>query len=49
MTSCLNYVVQNLSDEINQIINKELKKDISLVYKTLDKETFVDKYNSSKD
>ena len=44
----LNYVVQNLSDEINQIINKELKKDISLVYKTLDKETFVDKYNSSK-
>ena len=44
----LNYVVQNLSDEIKQIINKELKKDISLVYKTLDKETFVDKYNSSK-
>ena len=44
----LNYVVQNLSDEINQIISKELKKDISLVYKTIDKETFVDKYSSSK-
>ena len=44
----LNYVVQNLSDEISQIISKELKKDISLVYKTIDKETFVDKYNSPK-
>ena len=44
----LNYVVQNLSDEINQIISKELKKDISLIYKTIDKETFVDKYNSPK-
>ena len=44
----LNYVVQNLSDEINQIISKELKKDISLVYKTIDKETFVDKYSSPK-
>ena len=44
----LNYVVQNLSDEINQIVSKELKKDISLVYKTIDKETFVDKYSSPK-
>ena len=44
----LNYVVQNLSDEINQIISKELKEDISLVYKTIDKETFVDKYSSPK-
>ena len=44
----LNYVVQNLSDEINQIISKELKTDISLVYKTIDKETFVDKYSSPK-
>jgi chromosomal replication initiator protein len=44
----LNYVVQNLSDEISQIISKELKKDISLVYKTIDKETFVDKYSSPK-
>ena len=44
----LNYVVQNLSEEINQIVSKELKKDISLVYKTIDKETFVDKYSSPK-
>ena len=44
----LNYVVQNLSVEISQIISKELKKDISLVYKTIDKETFVDKYSSPK-
>ena len=44
----LNYVVQNLSDEISQIISKELKTDISLVYKTIDKETFVDKYSSPK-
>ncbi|MDC0873704.1 chromosomal replication initiator protein DnaA [Gammaproteobacteria bacterium] len=44
----LNYVVQNLSGEINQIISKELKKNISLVYKTTDKETFVDKYSSPK-
>ena len=44
----LNYVMQNLSDEITNTINKEIKGDISLVYKTLDKETFVDKYQSKQ-
>ena len=43
----LNYIVENLSEEINTIINKELKQDISLVFKTLDKETFVDKYKTA--
>ena len=44
----LNYVMQNLSDEITNTINKETKGNISLVYKTLDKETFVDKYQSKQ-
>ncbi|HAO71841.1 MAG TPA: chromosomal replication initiator protein DnaA, partial [Planctomycetaceae bacterium] len=44
----LNYVMQNLSDEITNTINKEIKGNISLVYKTLDKETFVDKYQSKQ-
>ena len=43
----LNYIVENLSEEINTVINKELKQDISLVFKTLDKETFVDKYKTA--
>jgi len=43
----LNYIVENLSEEINTVINKELKQDISLVFKTLDKETFVDKYKTT--
>ena len=44
----LNYVMQNLSDEITNTVNKEIKGNISLVYKTLDKETFVDKYQSKQ-
>ena len=44
----LNYVMQNLSDEITNTINKETKGNISLIYKTLDKETFVDKYQSKQ-
>ena len=43
----LNYIVENLSEEINTIITNELKQDISLVFKTLDKETFVDKYKTT--
>ena len=44
----LNYVMQNLSDEITNTVNKEIKGNISLIYKTLDKETFVDKYQSKQ-
>jgi len=44
----LNYVMQNLSDEITNTVNKETKGNISLIYKTLDKETFVDKYQSKQ-
>ena len=44
----LNYVMQNLSDEITNTIKKEIKGNISLVYKTLDKQTFVDKYQSKQ-
>ena len=44
----LNYVETNLSDEILQMIKTQSKKDISLVFKTLTKETFVDKYSNGK-
>jgi len=44
----LNYVETNLSKEIMQMIKTQSKKDISLVFKTLTKETFVDKYSNDK-
>ena len=44
----LNYVEKNLSNEIMQMIETQSKKDISLVFKTLTKETFVDKYSNNK-
>ena len=44
----LNYVETNLSDEIMEMIKSQSKKDISLVFKTLTKETFVDKYSNNK-
>ena len=44
----LNYVETNLSDEIMQMIKTQSKRDISLVFKTLTKETFVDKYRNNK-
>jgi len=44
----LNYVETNLSKEIMQMIKTQSKKDISLVFKTLIKETFVDKYSNDK-
>ena len=40
----LNYVEKNLAEEITSLVKQQSKKDISLVYKTLTKETFVDKY-----
>ena len=44
----LHYVETNLSDEIMEMIKSQSKKDISLVFKTLTKETFVDKYSNNK-
>ena len=44
----LNYVETNLSDEIMEMIKSQSQKDISLVFKTLTKETFVDKYSDNK-
>ena len=44
----LNYVETNLSDEIMQMIKTQSKRDISLVFKTLTKETFVNKYSNNK-
>ena len=44
----LNYVETNLSKEIMQMIKTQSKKDISLVFKTITKETFVDKYSNDK-
>ncbi len=42
----LDYIEKNLSDEITKILKAQSKKDISLVFKTHTKETFVDKYKS---
>jgi chromosomal replication initiator protein len=44
----LNYVETNLAEEIVQMIKSQSKKDISLVFKTISKETFVDKYKNNK-
>ena len=44
----LSYVETNLSNEIMQMIKTQSKKDISLVFKTITKETFVDKYSNDK-
>jgi chromosomal replication initiator protein len=44
----LNYVETNLSNEIMKMIKTQSKKDISLVFKTFTKETFVDKYSNNK-
>ncbi|MDA8957706.1 chromosomal replication initiator protein DnaA [Gammaproteobacteria bacterium] len=43
----LNYVEKNLSTEITGLVKKQSKKNISLVFKTLTKETFVDKYQKN--
>ena len=43
----LNYVEKNLSTEIIGLVKKQSKKNISLVFKTLTKETFVDKYQNN--
>ena len=44
----LNYVETNLSEQIVSMIKSQSKKDISLVFKTYTKETFVDKYKDNK-
>ena len=43
----LNYVEKNLAEEITTLVKQQSKKDISLVYKTMTKETFVDKYQGN--
>ena len=42
----LNYVETNLSNEIMGMVKSQSKKDISLVFKTHTKATFVDKYKN---
>ena len=42
----LDYIEKNLSAEITKILKTQSKKNISLVFKTHTKETFVDKYKS---
>ena len=42
----LTYVETNLSNEIMGMVKSQSKKDISLVFKTHTKETFVDKYKN---
>ena len=43
----LNYVEKNLAEEITSLVKQQSKKNISLVYKTMTKETFVDKYQGN--
>ena len=43
----LNYVEKNLAEEITSLVKQQSKKDISLVYKSMTKETFVDKYQGN--
>ena len=43
----LNYVEKNLAEEITTLVKQQSKRDISLVYKTMTKETFVDKYQGN--
>ena len=44
----LNYVESNLAVDIDNIVKKQTKKDINLIFKTHTKETFVDKYKNGK-
>ena len=45
----LNYIEKNFAEEIKNLVKSNSKKNINLVFKTLTKETFVDKYqNTSK-
>ena len=44
----LDYIEKNFSKEIQDIVQKQSKIDISLVFKTHTKETFVDKYKKNK-
>ena len=45
----LNYIEKNFAKEIKTVVKSNSKKNINLVFKTLTKETFVDKYqNTSK-
>ena len=44
----LDYIEKNFSKEIQDIVQKQSKSDISLVFKTHTKETFVDKYKKNK-
>tara|TARA_B100001057_G_scaffold118980_1_gene117635 strand:+ start:86 stop:376 length:291 start_codon:yes stop_codon:yes gene_type:complete len=44
----LNYIEKNFFEEIQQLVKANTKKNISLVFKTLTKETFVDKYKNNR-
>ena len=44
----LNYIEKNFAQDIENLIKQNSKKNISLVFKTLTKETFVDKYQSNE-
>mgnify|MGYP001407519428 FL=1 len=44
----LNYIEKNLAQDIEKLIKQNSKKNISLVFKTFTKETFVDKYQSNE-
>ena len=44
----LNYIEKNFAQNIKELIKQNSKKNISLVFKTLTKETFVDKYKNNE-
>ncbi len=43
----LNYIEKNFAKEIKTVVKSNSKKNINLVFKTLTKETFVDKYQNT--
>jgi chromosomal replication initiator protein len=44
----LDYIKKNHSKEIKKIVKTQSKSNINLVFKTLTKETFIDKYKNNQ-
>ena len=44
----LDYIKKNYSKEIKKIVKVQSKSNINLVFKTLTKETFIDKYKNNQ-
>ena len=44
----LDYIEKNYSKEIKKIVKSQSKSNINLIFKTLTKETFIDKYKNNQ-